>query len=166
MGQMCDVACREWACTPGSMGTGGTPTTTTDPATGMTGAARAAGLRLRPQRPELRVRRAAARARGGRASASACRRRRRAIRRGRSPARRSRQVCPNGADADSERHRPDHLLPDVHLPGVRADDAADDARRASARRPTCLCAKQTGTDPTSCCPTYECGPVKADGTCG
>ena len=28
MGQMCDVACREWACAPGSMGSG-TPTTTT-----------------------------------------------------------------------------------------------------------------------------------------
>jgi hypothetical protein len=30
----------------------------------------------------------------------------------------------------------------------------------------CKCAKQTGTDPNTCCPTYECGPVKADGSCG
>ena len=103
-------------------------------------AAAAAGrVRLRPQRPELRVRRQR-RVQGPDV--------RRSVRAADADVRSDARDVPGDrpgvrgrADAGSDRHGPDHVLPEVHLPGVCPDNARQHraalvSRRRSARAPS------------------------------
>ncbi len=163
MGQACDVQCREWACTPGGSGSGGggTPMTTTDPATG----------KLVPPTPpscacDLTDKSCMCDASGackGVTCIGQC-----------VPPKPTcdpmkpvacptfAPVCPNGQMPIPTGVDPNSCCETYNCPVCSRSLAAVSCPAIIE----CKCAKQTGTDPNSCCPTYECGPVKADGTCG
>jgi len=163
MGQACDVQCREWSCAPGGMGSsgGGTPTTTTDPATG----------NLVPPTPpacgcDLTDNSCMCDASGackGRTCVGQC-----------VPPKPTCDpmkpvacptlavLCPNGQMPIPTGVDPNTCCQTYTCPVCTRSSLA----ATSCPAIECKCAKQTGTDPNSCCPTYECGPVKADGSCG
>ncbi len=162
MGQMCDVACSAWACTPGGTGTG-TPTTTTDPAT---------GAMTPPAPPSCACDLAdgscmcdASGACKGQTCAGQCVPRKTTC----DPS--AMVACPTIAKACPNGQQPVQTGVDATTccPTYTCPVCAPFAPATSAPRtcttPACKCAKQTGTDPMSCCPTYECYMPLADGSC-
>ena len=72
-------------------------------------------------------------------------------------------VCPDGATPIPSGFDPITCCQTVTCPTCKASTPAGTATTCPAIR--CPCAKQIATDPATCCPKYECGPVNADGTC-
>ena len=163
-GQTCDVACREWACTPGGGGAGTPTTTTTDPATGMT---------VPPLPPgacacDLNDPSCVCDATGackGRTCVGQCVPQKPTCDLTRVSCPAIAQVCADGQMPIPTGMDPTTCCPTYTCPACARTEPANTAPRSCAA-PACACAKQTGTDPASCCPTFECGPVKANGTCG
>jgi hypothetical protein len=164
MGQMCDVICREWSCTAGSGGNMGSPTPTTDPATGAT---------TPPVPPagcacDLDDGSCMCDAAGnckGRTCIGQC-----------VPATPTcdpmkpvacptlAALCPDGSPPKpTGTVDPNTCCETFYCPVCAVMTTTNLPRSCAA--PACLCAKQTGTDPASCCPTYECTMPLADGSC-
>jgi hypothetical protein len=175
MGQVCNVACREWSCMPGGTGVG-TPTNTstgpetdpaTDPGTG--------GMMTPPAPPacacDLADNSCSCDATGackGRTCVGQC-----------LPPKPTcdpmkpalncpvtARLCPNGQPPVQVGMDPTTCCPTYSCPVCSVTDPAANTAPRSCAAPACLCAKQTGTDPMSCCPTYECYMPNADGKCG
>jgi hypothetical protein len=166
MGQTCDVACREWSCTPGGMGIGTPTTTTTDPMTGMT---------VPPLPPggcacDLNDTSCVCDASGackGRTCVGQCVPQKPTC----DPSRPiacplTAQLCPNGQPPVKTGVNPDTCCPTYTCSVcMRSMDPSVTPPPTSCAAPACQCAKQTGTDPNSCCPTFECTMPLADGSC-
>jgi hypothetical protein len=165
MGQKCDVQCREWGCTPGSMGTGTPTTTTTDPATGMTVPPLPPGMCACDLNDTSCTCDPATDTCKGRTCVGQC------VpptptcdpmRPVACPA--IAQVCPNGQMPVATGVDPNTCCPTYTCPVCSRSTMMSDAPTACPAI-ECRCAKQTGTDVNSCCPKYECTMPLADGSC-
>jgi hypothetical protein len=164
MGQLCDVACREWSCAPGGVGSGTPTTTTTDPATGMLVPPLPPGMCACDGNDTSCVCDGSGACKG-RTCVGQCVPQKPTCDLSRVTCPAIAPVCPNGQMPVSTGIDPNTCCPTYTCPVCAQTTAANTAPRSCAA-PACACAKQTGTDAMSCCPTYECGPVKPDGSCG
>jgi hypothetical protein len=162
-GQVCKVACTGWSCTAG-----GTPTNTTDPATGAMTSLVAPRMCACDLNDPSCMCDAAGNCRGQTCEGMCTRPPGPVCDPGRLVAcPMTTQACANGAQPVQTGVNPDTCCPIYQCPVCSrpATGATDLVAPTNCPTPRCACAKATGTDPMTCCPSYECRPVNADGTC-